>query len=101
MDRYEVIGEGRQGSYPYEVGIHWETPVPDKPRPVGFAEGSGHGSAGGYFPLSDVLLEIWTEHLRLCGCLWLRDLATQEQSAGRFFSADEIHAAWLAHRKKE
>jgi hypothetical protein len=36
----------------------------------------------------------WDDHLRICGCLWLRQLAREEQEAGRRLTADEILSRW-------
>lgn len=97
MEPYKIIGEGKRASYPYEVGIHWEDSSSSQtPRPILLAEGSGHASMGGYFTLADTLADVWTEHLQICGCLRLRELAREEQASGRVFSADEIYARWLA-----
>ena len=89
-----ILGQGNQFSHPYEVAIHWERLSSHPPHIIALSEGSGHASMGGYFSLGDLVKPEWTLHLELCDCLWLRDLAREEQELGRFFSADEIFARW-------
>src|SRR5689334_9432923 len=101
MERYLIIGEGRQSGFPYEVGIHWDDPVSQIPRVILLGEGSGHASMGGYFPLSTLLDARWSEHLQICECLWLRDLARQEVMLGRCFGVDEIFELWRSRPGSE
>ena len=88
MDKYQIIGQGVRASWPYEVAVHWSNEHPG--GPIMLAEGSGHGGAGGNFALADVTRDIWTSHLEICDCLWLRDLAREESERGTLFTADEI-----------
>lgn len=97
-DSYKIIGTSKSGRH-YDVGVYRSDPPPSGPeRPLTLAlnEGLGHGCQGSCFTLADMLDERWTEHLQLCNCLWLRDLAREEQASGRFFSADEIWERWQA-----
>lgn len=96
VEQYKTIGEGRRASWPYQVDVHWAAPGADASRPIGLSEGTGHGSAGGNFRLSEILADVWTEHLELCDCLWLRELAREEIERGTPFSADEIWARFEA-----
>ena len=88
MDKYQIIGEGKRNSWPYQVAVHWAVEHPG--GPIMLAEGSGHSGAGGNFALAAILGDTWTEHLEICDCLWLRDLAREEQERGALFAADEI-----------
>ena len=88
MDKYETIGQGVRASWPYEVAVHWPGEHPG--GPILLAEGMGHGAAGGNFALSDITDDKWSDHLEICGCLWLRDLAREEIERGQLFTADEI-----------
>lgn len=95
-----MIGRGRIGARPYQVAVRWEDPQLPQPSPLAFSEGSEHASWASNLPLADVLHEAWTEHLEICGCLWLRDLAIQERALGRFLSADEILATSQSHNEQ-
>ena len=99
MERYQTIGSGVRGSWPYEVAVHWPTPgtFSFPQNVIALSEGTGHGNQGGTFALADLLKPIWTEHLELCDCLWLRDLAREEAERGTLFSADEI---WARFRER-
>lgn len=95
-----MIGRGRIGARPYEVAVRWEDSLLPQPSPLAFSEGSGHASWASNNSLADVLHEAWTEHLEICDCLWLRDLAIQERALGRFLSSDEIFAASQARNEQ-
>lgn len=53
--------------YPYWVDLS----VGEGPRRVAFAEGSGHSSAGGAFPLEEAVLPQWRKHLVSADAEWL------------------------------
>lgn len=88
MDKYQTIGQGTRGSWPYEIAIHW--PGKHLGGLISLSEGSGHGNAGGNFALADILDAKWDDNLEVCDCLWLRDLAHEEAARGVLFTADEI-----------
>ena len=88
MDKYETIGQGARASWPYEVAVHWPGIHPG--GPISLTEGTGFCAAGGNFALTDILDDKWTTNLEVCNCLWLRDLAREEQTRGTLFTADEI-----------
>ena len=88
MDKYQTIGGGKRGAWPYEIAVHW--PGKDGDAPIMLAEGTGCGAAGGNFTLAALLDEKWDENLEVCDCLWLRDLAREEIERGTLFTADEI-----------
>lgn len=74
MPRYFVLAKGAKvlplsGNYPwpYEVSLCF-TPVA---CPVGFAEGVGHGAAGGVFTAQEALQPQWREHLAAAKGEWL------------------------------
>lgn len=90
MQRYQNISYVEQRGKPYEVLVHWNDDGREVPSTICLSEGSGHGAQGSCFLLSEMLEDTWTEHLRICDCLWLRDLAREEQQTGRYFSADEL-----------
>lgn len=97
MQRYQPLGRGAEADkpdYPYDVAIYWPDPPLADPHPIALGEGTGWMSAGGSFKLADLLDEKWTRHLELCGCLYLRELARQEQREGRILSTDEIWEKW-------
>lgn len=89
------IGSALKNSWPYDIEVSWEK----SGETLILSEGTGHGAAGGYFTLAAIQNPVWTEHLRLCDCLWLRDLADEEMRRGHLFTADEIAVAWHEHRK--
>ena len=99
MEKWHYLGQGFEPGkpgYPYDVAIYTPaTPYPEF-APIALSEGSGFMSAGGAFPLADMLDDKWTSHLELCGCLYLRDLARQQQQEGRIWTADEIWEKWQA-----
>ena len=81
--------------YPQEVSIN----LNDNELPIGLAEGSGHGSAGGSFRLSDMIGDHFHSHLSMCNCLNLKKIAEEEKASGRKFSAAEIYEKWKELRK--
>lgn len=95
-----TVGYNDEGPRPYEVAVYWDKSSSFPLRTIALSEGAGHANMGGCFSLCDMLHDDWTEHLRICGCLWLRDLAVEEQARGQSFSADEIYAFWQARSKK-
>ncbi|MGV3755246.1 MAG: hypothetical protein ACO1QS_07680 [Verrucomicrobiota bacterium] len=78
------------GTHPFDICLDLDNPA----RPIGLGEGGGHGAMGCVVPLSDLLLPLWSHHLQVCRCEWLRDLAAEEQVAGRCFTPAEIRARW-------
>ena len=101
VEQYKAIGQGVRASWPYQVEVHWATPDSVAQGVISLSEGTGHGSAGGNFALSELLKPIWTDHLEICDCLWLRDLAREETTRGHLFSADEIWARYQARESKK
>ncbi len=99
MERYRIISYVENGKT-REVNLHWDDDGRVPPQTICLSEGCGHGAQGSCFELSTMLEDTWTEHLRICDCLWLRDLAREEQQTGRFFSADEILAISQTRLKK-
>lgn len=93
MEESDIIGRGGLGSHPYLVAVCRDNRDEPRPRTIEMSEGSGHHSWASRLPLSAMLDEVWTEHLEICDCLWLRDLAQSEPALGRCLSADEILAA--------
>lgn len=84
MENYKIIGKGVRVSWPYEIAVHWAMPESYAQGVISLSEGTGYGSAGGNFPLADMLKEIWTTNLEACNRLWLRDLASEKRRAARF-----------------
>jgi len=73
--------------YPFNVWLHF-----DKPHsPIEISEGIGHAANGGYFSLQELIKPHWDDCLTICRCLWLRDLASEEQKRGKKFTPSEIH----------
>ncbi len=74
MPRYYVLAKGtkpvsRSNNYPwpYEVALCFDAVQ----RPVGFAEGEGHGSAGGVFSVEEALGPKWRDHIQSAAGEWL------------------------------
>ena len=84
--RDELLGRGGRFSHPYEVRLDLDGGT----RPILLNEGSGHANMGGRFSLQDILAPAWTEHLELCDCGWLRDVAREEQARTTPFTAEEL-----------
>jgi len=93
--RCRNIGRGfavgaKDENYPYDVFVNLDLPE----APIGFGEGTGFGGVGCSISLQALLNEDWTEHLRICGCEWLMDLAREENSHAVPFTPDEILGRW-------
>lgn len=74
MPRYYVLAKGTKPvskannyPWPYEVALCFDTVR----RPVGFAEGEGHGFASGVFSVAEALESKWKEHFSNAGGEWL------------------------------
>lgn len=93
MEESDVIGRGGSLAERYQVTVCHDDCDEPRPRTIELSEGSGHRGMASRLPLSDVLDEVWTRHLEICDCLWLRDLAQTEPALGRCLSAEEILAA--------
>jgi hypothetical protein len=88
---FQVIGEGYR-KWPYSVFLDF-----DNPRfPLQMWYGSGHMETGGGILLQELLSAEYDTHLDVCGCLWLHDLAREEQERGTPFTATEIEERWKA-----
>lgn len=68
--------------------VHLLPEYPD--TPISLAERWGTQSTGGGFTLQAATEYRWEEHLRACGCDWLRQVANEERLSGRFFTPEEI-----------
>ena len=55
-------------------------------------ERSGPQSIGNGFTLQEATEYRMEEHLRACGCDWLRQVAAEERLSGRIFTPEEILA---------
>ncbi len=71
--------------WPYEVSLRFE-PVD---RPVGFAEGVGHGNAGGIFTAREALQLQWREHFTITHGEWLLPFIEQ-LAEGALFVPNEV-----------
>lgn len=85
MARYFVLAKGTKPlpqsnnfPWPYEIAICFEAVL----SPIGFAEGVGHGQAGGHFSAQDALGPTWREHFFYAGGEWLLPFV-RELAAGR------------------
>ncbi|MCP3926977.1 MAG: hypothetical protein GY714_30840 [Desulfobacterales bacterium] len=99
MKRMVRIGEGYKKfdsgyEHPYFVWINIE----DNNYPIGLEEGSGHSNSGGNFKLSDMLNEIWKEHLVFCSCEKLIQIAMKEKKEKKSLSAKEIYKIWMENK---
>jgi hypothetical protein len=73
--------------WPYEVSICFDA----VDRPVVFAEGVGHGAAGGVFTAQEALQPQWREHFALAKGEWLLPFIKQ-LAAGHLLNAPELLA---------
>ncbi len=69
-----------------EVHLHTDYPA----TPISLGERWGTQSTGAGFTLQDATAYRNEEHLRACGCDWLRQVANEERLGGRVFSPEEI-----------
>ncbi len=76
----------RSGGTTFEVHL-----LPEYPdTPICLGERWGTQSTGGGFTLQGATEYRWEEHLRACGCDWLRAVANEERLSGRIFTPEEI-----------
>ena len=68
--------------------VHLLPEYPD--TPISLAERWGTQSTGGGSTLQAATEYRWEEHLRACGCDWLRQVANEERLSGRIFTPEEI-----------
>lgn len=68
--------------------VHLMPEYPD--TPISLGERWGTQSTGGGFTLQAATEYRWEEHLRACGCEWLRAVANEERLSGRIFAPEEI-----------
>lgn len=71
-----------------DVHLHLDHPQ----TPISLGERSGPQSIGNGFTLQDATEYRMEEHLRACGCDWLRQVAAEERLSGRIFTPEEILA---------
>ncbi len=69
-----------------DVHLHLDHPA----TPISLGERSGSQSTGAGFTLQQATEYRLEEHLRACGCEWLRQVAVEERLSGRIFSPQEI-----------
>lgn len=69
-----------------DVHLHLDCPA----TPISLGERSGSQSTGGGFTLKQATEYRMEEHLRACGCDWLRQMAVEERLSGRIFTPEEI-----------
>jgi hypothetical protein len=69
-----------------EVHLHMDYPA----TPISLGERWGTQSTGSGFTLQGATEYRWEEHLRACGCDWLRQVANEERLSGRIFTPEEI-----------
>lgn len=69
-----------------DVHLHLDHPA----TPISLGERSGAQSTGGGFTLQQATEYRMEEHLRACGCDWLRQVAVEERLSGRVFTPEEI-----------
>jgi len=69
-----------------EVHLHTDYPA----TPISLGERWGTQSTGAGFTLQGATEYRFEEHLRACGCDWLRSVANEERLAGRIFTPEEI-----------
>ena len=70
------------------LDVHLHLGCPD--TPISLGERWGPQSIGGGFTLQEATEYRRHEHLRACGCDWLRYVAVEERLSGRIFTSDEI-----------
>lgn len=68
--------------------VHLHLDYPD--TPISLGERSGPQSIGAGYTLQGATAYAFWEHLRACGCEWLRHAADQERLSGRVFTPEEI-----------
>lgn len=92
MPRYFVVAKGtkalpRANNYPwpYEVALCFDRVT----KPVGFAEGEGHGSAGGLFSAHEALQPQWREHFVSARGEWLLPYI-EHLAAGKQIDSAEV-----------
>ena len=92
MPRYFVLAKGTKllpyandFPWPYEVALCFER----VDRPVGFAEGVGHGNGGGIFTAQEALQPQWHEHLSITNGEWLLPFIEQ-LAAGQSLPSKEM-----------
>jgi len=72
--------------------------LPEHPgTPISLGERWGLQSTGGGFTLRGATESRFEEHLRACGCDWLRAVAREERLSGRIFAPEEILRRRPAH----
>lgn len=69
-----------------DVHLHLDHPT----TPISLGERSGSQSTGAGFTLQEATEYRLEEHLRACGCEWLRQVAAEERLSGRIFTPQEI-----------
>ncbi|MCB1207356.1 MAG: hypothetical protein KDN18_24100 [Verrucomicrobiae bacterium] len=86
-----TLGTGPAPGDPSKASLLEVHLLPDYPAtPVCLGERWGTQSTGGGFTLQDATAYRFEEHLRACGCDWLRQVANEERLSGRIFTPDEI-----------
>lgn len=68
--------------------VHLHLDYPDTPISMGVRWGTQ--STGASFTLQKATAYQEEEHLRACGCDWLRQVAAEERLSGRIFTPEEI-----------
>lgn len=71
-----------------DVHLHLDCPA----TPISLGERWGLQSTGAGFTLQKATEYQLEEHLRACGCDWLRQVAAEERLCGRIFTPEEILA---------
>ncbi|WP_395719540.1 hypothetical protein [Prosthecobacter sp.] len=69
-----------------DVHLHLDHPA----TPISMGERSGPQSTGSGYTLQQATEYRMEEHLRACGCDWLRQVAAEERLSGRIFTPEEI-----------
>ncbi len=69
-----------------EVHLHLNCPA----TPISLGVRWGTQSTGAGLTLQDATAYCEEEHLRACGCDWLRQVANEERLSGRIFTPEEI-----------
>lgn len=95
MANCRTIGRGykpgdHEKRHPYDAMVILDNPG----LPIGLGEGRGFGGVGGSFTLQEVADPKWRDHLEVCGCEWLVELAETETRNGRLFTPEEILEYW-------
>jgi hypothetical protein len=76
----------RSGGTVLDVHLHTDYPA----TPISLGERWGTQSTGAGFTLQGATEYRFEEHLRACGCDWLRQVANEERLSGRIFTPAEI-----------